>query len=102
MHYKHDSDCCTFLGSWRCDWELGGYGTRDFDLYWCDNTILARYGNDGPDYTSGYAFAKVHPALAEAYRRAKESGLQVRHESEIPARESFRDWRLAWPQASET
>lgn len=45
--YEHNCDRCEFLG------HLLGH-----DLYYCEQgsdlpTIVARYGNEGPDYASG-------------------------------------------------
>lgn len=43
--HTHDCDTCLFLG--RC---------QNLDLYVCvgilDHTVIARYGSDGPQYTS--------------------------------------------------
>jgi hypothetical protein len=36
-------------------------------------TLVARYGDEGPDYTSGYPSSL--PVLQEAERRARERGL---------------------------
>lgn len=69
--FTHDSDCCTFLGSYDAD--------RSYDLYACvsetQTSVLARYGDDGPDYTSGLRFADSDDVLGEARRRAVASGL---------------------------
>lgn len=67
--YEHDCSHCTFLGR-----------HNGHDLYHCVQggympTIVARYGNDGSEYTSGFEFAQFNPNLAEARRRAKERGL---------------------------
>lgn len=46
--HKHDCERCVFLGSYE-----------NFDLYVCPasgeriSTVVARYGDDGPDYVSG-------------------------------------------------
>ena len=65
--FDHDCDQCRFLGRYE-----------KHDLYFCDQsgmpTVLARYGNDGWDYTSGVFFAPVYPAVAEAVKRAKDKG----------------------------
>lgn len=49
--HRHCCRGCTFLGR---------YG--EFDLYHCNQaiggpTVLARFGDDGPDYNSGIVFA---------------------------------------------
>lgn len=63
--YQHDCSACTFLG------HFAGY-----DLYFCPQggfspTVLARFSNEGPDYTSGMGSA--HPALIEAEIRFLEA-----------------------------
>ena len=75
--HTHDCDECTFLGPWSG-------GGVDYDLYFClqaDNkpTVIARYGDDGPAYTSGLTFAweGAAPSLVEAYRRAVARGLMT-------------------------
>jgi hypothetical protein len=68
MRYEHDCDHCKALGEFQ-----------EADLYFCEQggvepTVIARYSDDGPDYSSGMVFASVHPALGEAKRRAIEAG----------------------------
>jgi hypothetical protein len=43
--YTHDCDDCHYLGT--C-WSEG----RWYDLYVCGFSFVARYGNDGPEYSS--------------------------------------------------
>jgi hypothetical protein len=64
--FEHDCDDCVFLGHYL-----------ENDLYYCpkEPTILARYGADGPEYTSGLTFAEHDPRMAEAFRRAEQNGL---------------------------
>ncbi len=67
--YLHDCTRCVFLGQWQ-----------EYDLYYADHgglpdTVIARYGDDGPEYTSGLSLVPLVPALAEAKRRAMEKGL---------------------------
>lgn len=60
--YKHDCDDCIFLG--RYD---------GHDLYFHKKfpvTVLARFGNNGPDYVSGLLMWKIIPVLHEAAIRA--------------------------------
>ena len=69
--FSHDCDCCTFLGTFK-----------NHDLYHCFQggirpTVIARYGNDGPDYTSGIVFASVNEHIGEGVRLAKEMNLSV-------------------------
>lgn len=64
--FQHDCPNCSFLGHFR-----------GHDLYWCQEqrglwTVIARYGDDGPEYKSGSAFTEVDAELAEAKRRFKE------------------------------
>ncbi len=66
--FEHDCDLCTFLGEYQ-----------RHDLYFCDKctagpTLIARYGSEGKQYTSGLELAAVDPLLAEARRRAIERG----------------------------
>jgi len=49
--FRHDCTACTFLGQW-----VDPHGER-FDLYHCEGGLpggsaVARYGGDGPDYSS--------------------------------------------------
>jgi hypothetical protein len=70
--YQHDCDVCQFLGSYKHD-------EKWYDLYYCercdDGTVLARYGDDGPDYLSLmlhvllYVGLKSDDPLVEAARR---------------------------------
>lgn len=48
--FIHDCDGCIFLGS-----------LYQYDLYFCPSsypTIILRFGNDGPEYSSGLMFAQ--------------------------------------------
>lgn len=77
--YVHDCDRCVYLGQFE-----------RYDLYFADHggvapgyvpdaaTVIARYGNDGPEYTSGLPLADSVPALTEARRLAMERGLLKR------------------------
>ena len=89
--FTHDSGCCTFLGRWRGPFHGGDPDVTDFDLYYCQAshawpTVIARFGDDGPEYTSGLAFVdkmalydgrivRMSLPLDEAFRRALERGL---------------------------
>lgn len=64
--YTHDCSQCKPLGTFG-----------EYDLYFCDRsttTVIARYGNDGHEYTSGLMFADFDPAIKEAKRRAVHHG----------------------------
>lgn len=72
--YTHDCDKCVFLGTFNGE----GFKEEEQDLYFCSEiypTVITRYGNDGPEYTSGLHFAHLIPGLAEAKRRAQELNL---------------------------
>ena len=58
--YQHDCQECEFLGHYN-----------NHDLYSCSNgpTLIARYGDDGPDYKSGLSFVGLDPEITEANRR---------------------------------
>lgn len=67
--FKHDCDICVFLGQFN-----------EYDLYFCDAgfaTVIARYGDDGPEYMSGMTFARNKECmpLYEAKQRAIKENL---------------------------
>lgn len=71
--YKHDCKRCTFLGTHE---EIAGY--LHADLYFCNQlhklpTVIARYSDEGSDYTSGLG-SRI-PSLMHAEKLAKEKGL---------------------------
>ena len=64
MKFPHDCAACRPLGEFR-----------EFDLYYCDGvlpTVVARYGADGSEYTSG--MLPNLPELVEARIRARAAG----------------------------
>lgn len=71
--FKHDCDKCIYLG------ESQGF----YDLYYCPthHDLIARYGDDGPEYMSISAEACVRfnigidDIYTEIYHRAKVKGL---------------------------
>lgn len=70
--YVHYCACCKFLGTYR-------YGRETLDLYvhgGRHSTVLARYGSEDPEYTSGTdaSYGNVTP-LQEARLRAQKLGL---------------------------
>lgn len=78
--FIHDCDACVSLGTLETtgdDTWWGGLGP--FDLYACPQggypTVVARFGNEGPDYLSGLNPSTEHPALREATGRAVVAGL---------------------------
>lgn len=56
--YVHDCDSCIYLGQYK-----------KYDLYYCSGeyTIVCRYSDEGPDYTSGIVFA-VTEKLPDNYQ----------------------------------
>ena len=71
--YPHDCDKCVFLGTFM-----------DHDLYHCMQggewpTVVARYGNAGPDYRAGVFGREDAPELYEAESRARAKGLPLKH-----------------------
>jgi len=66
--FVHDCELCHFLGVFN-----------GHDLYYCDKanpipTVIARFGDDGPDYKSGLCFADVDKEIREGKRRAEMLG----------------------------
>ena len=76
-YFTHDCTRCAFLGQTVA---YQGEGPPvAYDLYFCIQaggipTVVARYGDDGPDYTSGLGRWIMHPALVEAAMIATERG----------------------------
>ena len=66
--FQHDCTACTYLGQ-----------HDEFDLYFCPQgsfpTVIARYGDDGPEYQSGLIPRSILPELDEARNRAIAAGL---------------------------
>lgn len=67
--YNHDCEFCRPLGNFQ-----------GHDLYYCNvhhPTVIARFGNEPEDYTSGLRFAELQlvPELTEALDRARRQGL---------------------------
>ncbi len=67
--YVHDCDHCTNLGHFE-----------EYDLYFCLElgrypALIARYGNDGPEYLSARLNHEYLPVFFEARQRAKNKGL---------------------------
>lgn len=56
--YKHDCAKCVYHGTMHAT-HGGYYGPVDF--YTCDDSVLARYGNEGPTYASGLASIYARP-----------------------------------------
>lgn len=78
--FKHDCPDCRFLGQW----DAGDSWPRQFDLYVCRGTVIARYGNENYENISApikYA-APVGP-LAVAKERAAAPGGLAPHEQEM-------------------
>lgn len=84
MRYLHDCNKCKFLGSFVVPENAKTFvpeGVEVVDLYFCGNgskgnsTVIARFGDEGSDYTSGLRLIAVNPLLLEAYNRAVREGL---------------------------
>ena len=74
--FIHDCESCVYLGARS----LYGYGRyTDYDFYYCqrDKTLLARFGDDGPDYISRDAkhLNAAFPELTTAAIMALKQGL---------------------------
>ena len=71
--FEHDCKNCIFLGRYEA------HPNPPCDLYVCppSDIVVARYGNDGSEYSSGLVFAGEggHPWLVEATKRARQRGL---------------------------
>lgn len=74
--FVHDCDKCVFLGRFRSKGSKEDRQYCNWDLYVCGDNVVARYGNDGPEYTSGMEFANgMSRPLTEAKKRAEASGV---------------------------
>ena len=74
--FEHHCDNCVFLGNHILS-------EVKMDLYACVNdgnikTVIARYGSEGYDYSSGLssAISGAVPELVEAFTRAKAFGFK--------------------------
>ena len=73
--FEHDCEACQFLGRYM-DYNAS-MGPTNYDLYQCGGkTVIARFGSDGPEYTSGLAFVESTLPLAVAYARALKAGVK--------------------------
>lgn len=74
--YTHDCSHCTFLGSIVSE-------DTTYDLYHhsssFEETVIARFGNDGPEYASGagFSYSGNSPELTIARLRAQQKGLMT-------------------------
>lgn len=81
--YVHDCDKCEFLGRWRGYFNKSEKGPmQNYDLYVCGDNVVARYGNDGPEYTSGTVFVGTINPLTEAARRCKDRNIDLKERAE--------------------
>jgi hypothetical protein len=76
--FTHDCTTCTFLGRY-VDTTTDPEPTP-VDLYHCTKgpTVIARYGSEGPQYTSGIGFRDTIAAIAIACDRAAARGLPLK------------------------
>lgn len=71
MRFSHDCSECKPLGTWE-----------GWDLYYCTQgavgrpTLIARFGDEGPDYLTYTGAAALTPEIAECKRRAIAAGFQ--------------------------
>ena len=76
--FYHDCDSCVYLGSKQI-YYYALDKMRDYDLYICQDgpTLLARFGNDSPDYMSRRAkhLDANYPELMTAAILALKQGL---------------------------
>lgn len=78
--YQHDCEKCKYLGTGTCP----ALGEDEFDFYICTSSIgrsiIARYGSEGPEYTSGVLFGCEE--LTALDKVALISGLELLPEEE--------------------
>lgn len=73
--YTHDCSHCTFLGT------VSEPDGQQYDLYHhsssFEDTVIARFGSEGPDYSSGagFSYSGMSPLLTIARLRAQQKGL---------------------------
>lgn len=87
-HFEHDCATCVFLGHYSGRGHNPQGAEMPMDLYVCRQggifpTIVARTGNDGPDYCSGIPSggAHDHDGIAEGLKRALALGyLRIRYD----------------------
>jgi hypothetical protein len=82
MTYQHNCDNCRALGTFEHEEARGegDVGIRTYDLYTCGDSVIARFGDDGPEYVSSLMALVVRVAhkghemrlLQEAFRRVAE------------------------------
>lgn len=81
--FIHDCDQCVFLGQYKHPLKDGTL--EPVDLYFCPAalggpTVIARYGNEGPEYSSGISFGlREGHVLREALIRALKKSPEIRH-----------------------
>ena len=68
MLYNHDCDKCIFIDTIEVDDVL-------YDAYAGCDTVIARYGNEGYEYLSGYPSIGVCPVLTKVAQLAVTKGL---------------------------
>ena len=78
--FTHDCDRCVFVGHFVAD-------GQHYDLYHCGQhgnaTVIGRFSDAGPDYTSGMCFSfGLSPVLTEAILQAKVQGIRAYHLAE--------------------
>ena len=106
-HFKHDCDCCHFLGNYK-----DADTNEAMDLYVHTSgqcpTVIARIGSDGPDYMSGlgFSYGSIEP-LVQARMRAQAAGLlkynlnEALHHASPGFIESYEELQAAIPSTRE-
>ena len=88
--FRHEACLvCVFLG-----WHDTEEGRFDLYVHWgeVEKTVIARFGDDGPEYYSGLAFVKKIEPLGEALVRAVELGIVPKNVTyPLQLRKLFRD-----------
>ena len=78
--YQHDCEKCHYLGTGKCP----ALGEDEFDFYICTGptgrSMIARYGSEGPEYTSGVLFGCEE--LTDLDKVALFAGLELLPEEE--------------------
>lgn len=78
--YQHDCEKCHYLGTGKCP----VLGEDEFDFYICTGptgrSMIARYGSEGPEYTSGVLFGCEE--LTDLDKVALFAGLELLPEEE--------------------
>lgn len=82
--FTHDCDHCKFLGRWVGPYRHDDVKDVNWDLYVCARrNVVARWGNDGPSYTSGLSAARTVAPLTKAFEKAILNGVRFGNNVEM-------------------